>query len=98
MHSAGALPKEIDDTLICVVAALAEGKWQKLAVFLRRKISAIQQYKEQFDDNLLRARMAIEDWVTEWGREATVNDLIRACENCGIHKDHVEAKYKANVS
>ena len=98
MYFAGVLPKEINPSLIQVVASLVEAKWQKLVVFLERKTNAISQYKEKSDENLVRAMMVIEDWVAERGRKATVTALIQACEKCGVHRDNIEAEYKANVS
>ncbi|XP_065834472.1 uncharacterized protein [Oscarella lobularis] len=94
---AGVLPEAINESLIRVVATIAEAKWQKLVVFLERKTNAISQYKEKSDENLVRAMMVIEDWVAERGRGATVTALIQACEKCGIHRDNIEAAYKANV-
>ncbi|XP_065834396.1 uncharacterized protein [Oscarella lobularis] len=93
----GVLPEAINESLIRVVATIAEAKWQKLVVFLERKTNAISQYKEKSDENLVRAMMVIEDWVAERGRGATVTALIQACEKCGIHRDNIEAAYKANV-
>ena len=97
MYFAGVLPEAINESLIRVVATIAEAKWQKLVVFLERKTNAISQYKEKSDENLVRAMMVIEDWVAERGRGATVTALIQACEKCGIHRDNIEAAYKANV-
>ena len=93
-HSADTLPKGVNSSLIRVVATLVEAKWQKLAVFLERKTSAISQYKEKSDENLVRAMMIIEDWAEERGQEATENALIQACKDCGVHRDKIEAAYK----
>ena len=89
-----AFPKTVNESLTRVVATLVEAKWQKFAVCLGRRANAIPQYKEKSDENLIRAMMIIEDWVAQCGREATVNALIRACEECGIHRDNIEAAYK----
>ena len=91
---ADAFPKEINKSLTHVVAILVEAKWQKFAVCLGQQANAIPQYKEKSDENFIRAMMIIEDWVAKRGREATANALIEACEECGIHKDNIEAAYR----
>ena len=88
------LPRTINECFIRIVANLVESKWQKFAVFLGRKASSLHQYKEKSNESFLLAMMAIEDWVAECGRKATVIALIRACEECGIHRDNIEAAYK----
>ena len=91
---ADALPKEINKPLTHVVATLVEAKWDKFLLCLGRKSSAIAQYKQKSEENFVRAIWIIDDWVAECGREATANALIEACEECGIHKDTIEAAYR----
>ncbi|XP_065830699.1 uncharacterized protein [Oscarella lobularis] len=94
----GALPDVIDECLIRVVATLAESQWQKLALCLGRKGHAIPQYKEKSSDDSIRAAMVIEDWYAERSPSAaTVIRLIRACEKCGIHGDHIASAYKEEL-
>ena len=59
-----------------------------------RKVSTIPQYKEKSGENFVRTMLIIDDWKADCGREATVNALIRACDECGIHRDSIEAAYK----
>ncbi|XP_065844414.1 uncharacterized protein [Oscarella lobularis] len=89
--SKDALNEVISPSVIRVVSALVEAKWQRFAVCLGRKSSFILQCKEKSDENLLRSMMAIEDWVAESGREATAGTLFQACEECGIHRDNIIA-------
>ena len=94
----GALPEVIDECLIRVVATLAETQWQKLALCLGRKGHAIPQYKEKSSEDAIRAAIVIEDWCAERGPSAaTVIRLIRACEKCGIHRDHIASAYKEEL-
>ncbi|XP_065842820.1 uncharacterized protein [Oscarella lobularis] len=90
----GDIPDQISKSFIRIVATLVEDKWQKFAVYLGRKARSIPQYREKSDENLVRAMMVIEDWVEECGREATVNALIQACNECGIHTDSIKAALK----
>ena len=69
----------------------------KVCCFLGRKASSFHQYKEKSNESFLLAMMVIEDWMSECGRKATVIALIRACEECGIHRDNIEAAYKEKV-
>ncbi|XP_065830864.1 uncharacterized protein [Oscarella lobularis] len=96
--SLGTLPDAIDGSLIRVVATLAEAKWQRLAFCLGRKGHAIPQYKEKSSEDFIRASMVIEDWCAERGpTAATVYNLIRACEKCGIHRDRIASAYKEEL-
>ena len=81
-------------SLIHVVATLIKAKWEEIAVCLGKNASEIPQYREKSNSNLLRAMMVIEDWAAERGQNATVANLIRACQQCGIHRDYIEAAYK----
>ncbi|XP_065836545.1 uncharacterized protein [Oscarella lobularis] len=92
-----ALPKEINVSLIRVVATLVKAKWEALAVCLGRNASDIPQYQEKSKENLLRAMMVIEDWSAEVGRKATVEALIQACEECGFHRNTIEAAIKEKL-
>ncbi|XP_065846196.1 uncharacterized protein [Oscarella lobularis] len=92
-----ALPKAIDTRLIRVVAFLVNAKWDEFAVFLEASASDITQYKETSVKNLVRALNVIETWVERCGPEATVNALIKACENCGIHRHKIAAAYEENL-
>ena len=94
---AEALPKAIDTRLIRVVAFLVNAKWDEFAVFLEASASDITQYKETSVKNLVRALNVIETWVERCGPEATVNALIKACENCGIHRHKIAAAYEENL-
>ena len=87
-------PQAINKSFIRVVAVLVKSKWDVLAIFLGRDVTDIPQYKGKSDDNFLRAMMVMEDWIAECGQKATANALIRACEECGIHRDNIEAAYK----
>ena len=82
---------EISQPLLRNIASLVQHKWQKFAVYLGRSGLSIPQYKEKSDENLVRAMMVIEDWVLEYGRDATVSVLIEACRKCGIHSDNIKA-------
>ena len=82
---------EISQPLIRNIASLVQHKWQKFAVYLERSGLSKPQYKEKSDENLVRAMMVIEDWVLEYGRDATVSVLIEACRECGIHSDNIKA-------
>ena len=97
----GALPKEMNPTLIRAVARLAEANWELLVPFLREDIGASAgsaHYKSNFSNNFLRACAVIEDWMLAKGREATVDVLMRVCEQCSIHRDNVEAAYRQQIA
>ncbi|XP_065831585.1 uncharacterized protein [Oscarella lobularis] len=94
----GALPDAINRSLIRVVATLAEAKWQKLALCLGREGHAIPQYKQKSDEDSIRVAMVIEDWFAECGpTAATVDNLVRACEKCGIHGDRIASAYEEEL-
>ena len=94
---AEALPQAINNRLTRIVASLVKAKWDEFAVFLENSASDIQQYKENWGSNFFRAVNVIDNWVIRCGREATVNVLIRACENCGVHRHKIAAAYKENL-
>ena len=98
LYVAGALPDAINRSLIRVVATLAEAKWQKLALCLGREGHAIPQYKQKSDEDSIRVAMVIEDWFAECGpTAATVDNLVRACEKCGIHGDRIASAYEEEL-
>ena len=94
---AEALSKTINTRLIRIVASLIEAKWDALAVFLENSASDILNYKEKSATNFVRAVNVIEDWKRKFGRKATVKALIKACEDCGIHRHNIAAAYEENL-
>ena len=94
---ADALPNIIDISLIRVVSTLIKAKWEEIPVCLGKIATEIPQYREKSKSNLLRAMMVIEDWAAERGQKATVAALVRACQECGIHRNYIEVVYKKKL-
>ena len=88
------LPKEVNHDLKIAVAELAQGKWQRLLLYLGLNEKATSEYENQTQDNVVRAYKIISDWKLKKGREASVSKLVTACHKIDISEDEIVREYK----